>query len=74
MGVALALPPWPALAGAVRSLAPLPLAGAWLAWVVLLNGGTLAYNSAWDRDTGAVAYLRRPPAAAALAGRREPGG
>ncbi len=62
VGVALALPPWPALDGAVHSLAPLPLAGAWLAWVVLLNGGTLAYNSAWDRDTGAVAYLRRPPA------------
>lgn len=37
------------------------LAAAWLAWVVLLNGGTLAYNSAFDRDTGPVAYLRRPP-------------
>jgi hypothetical protein len=37
------------------------LAAAWLAWVVLLNGGTLAYNSAYDRDTGPVAYLPRPP-------------
>ena len=49
------------------------LAGGWLAWVVLLNGGTLAYNSAYDRDTGPVAYLPDPPlpppwlAAAALA-------
>lgn len=38
-----------------------PLLAAWAAWVVLLNGGTLAFNSAHDRDTGAVAYLRRPP-------------
>ena len=34
---------------------------AWLAWVVLLNGGTLAFNSAHDRDTGPVAYLPHPP-------------
>jgi 4-hydroxybenzoate polyprenyltransferase len=31
------------------------------AWVVCLNGGTLALNSAFDRDEGDVAYLRRPP-------------
>jgi 4-hydroxybenzoate polyprenyltransferase len=31
-------------------------------WVVCLNGGTLALNSAIDRDEGDVAYLRRPPA------------
>lgn len=37
------------------------LARAWLAWVVCLNGGTLAYNSAWDRDTTPVAYLADPP-------------
>lgn len=37
------------------------LAGAWLAWVVLLNGFTLAYNSSQDRDTGPVAYLPDPP-------------
>lgn len=30
-------------------------------WVVCLNGGTLALNSAHDRDQGDVAYLRRPP-------------
>ncbi len=27
----------------------------------MLNGGTLAFNSAYDRDTGPVAYLRNPP-------------
>ena len=32
-----------------------------IAWVVCLNGGTLALNSAFDRDEGDVAYLRRPP-------------
>lgn len=30
-------------------------------WVICLNGGTLALNSAYDRDEGDVAYLRRPP-------------
>lgn len=30
-------------------------------WVVFLNGGTLAINSAFDRDEGDIAYLRRPP-------------
>jgi len=34
---------------------------AWVAWVVLLNGGTLAFNSAYDRDTEPVAYLACPP-------------
>lgn len=32
-----------------------------LLWVVCLNGGTLAINSAFDKDEGDVAYLRRPP-------------
>ncbi len=32
-----------------------------VAWVVGLNGGTLAINSAFDQDEGDVAYLRRPP-------------
>jgi len=31
------------------------------AWVVGLNGGTLAINSAFDRDEGDIAYLRDPP-------------
>src|SRR5256886_7566848 len=30
-------------------------------WVVLLNGGTLALNSAFDRDEGDIGYLRAPP-------------
>ena len=30
-------------------------------WVVCLNGGTLALNSAFDRDEGDIAYLRSPP-------------
>jgi lycopene elongase/hydratase (dihydrobisanhydrobacterioruberin-forming) len=32
-------------------------------WVIALNGGTLALNSAFDRDEGDIAYLRRPPPA-----------
>ncbi len=32
-------------------------------WVVCLNGGTLALNSAHDRDEGDIAYLRSPPRA-----------
>jgi len=34
---------------------------AWFVFVVLLNGGTLAINSAFDRDEGDIGYLRRPP-------------
>lgn len=30
-------------------------------WVVCLNGGTLAINSAFDQDTGDIAYLHNPP-------------
>jgi len=30
-------------------------------WVVCLNGGTLAINSAFDRDETDIAYLRSPP-------------
>jgi 4-hydroxybenzoate polyprenyltransferase len=30
-------------------------------WVVCLNGGTLALNSAYYRDEGDIAYLRQPP-------------
>lgn len=32
-----------------------------LVFVIGLNGGTLALNSAFDRDEGDIAYLRRPP-------------
>lgn len=30
-------------------------------WVILLNGGTLAINSAFDRDQGDIGYLKSPP-------------
>jgi 4-hydroxybenzoate polyprenyltransferase len=32
-----------------------------LAWGVLGNGGTLAINSVYDRDTGDIGYLDNPP-------------
>ncbi|HJW73484.1 MAG TPA: UbiA family prenyltransferase [Geothrix sp.] len=34
---------------------------AWLVFVVLLNGGTLAINSAFDQDEGDIGYLKAPP-------------
>jgi len=53
---------WPILGTWQTLVAALPtLVAAWLAWVVLLNGGTLAFNSAYDRDTEPVAYLTTPP-------------
>jgi 4-hydroxybenzoate polyprenyltransferase len=30
-------------------------------WVVFLNGGTLAINSAFDNDQGDIGYLKHPP-------------
>jgi 4-hydroxybenzoate polyprenyltransferase len=38
-----------------------PLLLATTVWVVALNGGTLALNSAFDEDEGDIAYLRSPP-------------
>lgn len=66
---------WPIMAGhtALGALLALGAANAWsaapvggillglLLWVICLNGGTLAINSAWDHDEGDIAYLRRPP-------------
>ena len=34
-----------------------------LLWVVFLNGGTLAINSAFDADEGDIGYLQAPPRA-----------
>ena len=34
---------------------------AWLVFVVLLNGGTLALNSAFDQDEGDIGFLHQPP-------------
>ena len=33
----------------------------WVVFVVLLNGGTLAINSAFDQDEGDIGYLKAPP-------------
>jgi 4-hydroxybenzoate polyprenyltransferase len=49
------------LGGAVRGVRLGPALLAVLLWVVCLNGGTLAVNSAFDRDEGDVAYLHQPP-------------
>jgi hypothetical protein len=50
--------------GASRAFAAEHLGSALLGivlWVICLNGGTLALNSAFDRDEGDIAYLRQPP-------------
>lgn len=44
---------WPLPAG--------PTLLGWLVFVVLLNGGTLAINSAFDQDEGDIGYLKAPP-------------
>ncbi|HKT61240.1 MAG TPA: UbiA family prenyltransferase [Gemmatimonadales bacterium] len=49
------------LSGASRGERLAPAVVGLLLWVVCLNGGTLALNSAFDRDEGDIAYLRRPP-------------
>ena len=52
-----------ALAVGVRAF-PLLGSGFWIgvaAFVIGVNGGTLALNSAFDRDEGDIAYLRNPP-------------
>ena len=33
----------------------------WLVYVALMNGGTLAINSAFDQDEGDIGYLKAPP-------------
>jgi 4-hydroxybenzoate polyprenyltransferase len=33
----------------------------WFIFVVLMNGGTLALNSAFDQDEGDIGYLKNPP-------------
>ena len=49
------------LAGLLAGQGGWRLVAGTFAFVVCLNGGTLALNSAFDRDEGDVAYLRRPP-------------
>jgi len=48
-------------AGAAAGRALAPAAAGIALWVACLNGGTLAINSAFDRDEGDIAYLRQPP-------------
>jgi lycopene elongase/hydratase (dihydrobisanhydrobacterioruberin-forming) len=55
-GFLLALP----MAPEIASRWPAALGGV-LVFVLLLNGGTLAINSAFDRDEGDVGYLDAPP-------------
>lgn len=59
LGYLLAVGVLPALRGERLGDAALGLA----LWVVCLNGGTLAINSAYDRDEGDIGYLKNPPAA-----------
>src|SRR5688572_4715622 len=48
--------------GGLAELASLRRLGLALAlWVICLNGGTLAINSAFDRDSGDIGYLDAPP-------------
>jgi 4-hydroxybenzoate polyprenyltransferase len=49
------------LAGVLSGEGGLSLLAGAAAFVIGLNGGTLALNSAYDRDEGDIAYLRRPP-------------
>lgn len=57
------------LSGALHGVALGPALLGLVIWVVCLNGGTLALNSAFDKDEGDIGYLRRPPPPpAALAG------
>jgi 4-hydroxybenzoate polyprenyltransferase len=57
LGYVLAVGLHGAARGEARGAAALGL----MVWVVCLNGGTLAINSAFDRDEGDIAYLRQPP-------------
>ena len=49
------------LGGAARGEQLGAALGGMLIWVLLLNGGTLAINSAFDRDEGDIGYLDAPP-------------
>ncbi|MDP2876836.1 MAG: prenyltransferase [Holophaga sp.] len=47
---------------AMGSDVPLKATGfGWFVFVVLMNGGTLAINSAFDNDEGDIGYLKQPP-------------
>jgi len=43
------------------ALAARPTLLGWFVFVALMNGGTLAINSAFDQDEGDIGYLKAPP-------------
>jgi 4-hydroxybenzoate polyprenyltransferase len=49
------------LGGVMRSASLAPALLALFVWVICLNGGTLAINSAFDKDEGDIGYLIAPP-------------
>jgi 4-hydroxybenzoate polyprenyltransferase len=49
------------IVGAVRGVKLGEACFGLVVWVVFLNGGTLAINSAFDRDEGDIGYLKAPP-------------
>jgi len=49
------------VAGALGREALGPAAVGLVLWVFCLNGGTLAINSAFDKDEGDIGYLKAPP-------------
>ncbi|MDQ2768131.1 MAG: UbiA family prenyltransferase [Gemmatimonadota bacterium] len=53
------------LAASLRGTRVGMLVAGLVVWVVLLNGGTLAINSAFDNDVGDIGYLDDPPPAPA---------
>jgi 4-hydroxybenzoate polyprenyltransferase len=44
-----------------RGMQTRPALLGWLIFVALMNGGTLAINSAFDQDEGDIGYLKAPP-------------
>lgn len=61
LGVVLALGLRGTLAHLATTMGAVSIATALAIWVLFLNGGTLAVNSAFDRDEGDVGYLDAPP-------------
>jgi 4-hydroxybenzoate polyprenyltransferase len=49
------------VSGVARGERLLPALGGLAVWVIFLNGGTLALNSAFDKDEGDIGYLNAPP-------------
>jgi lycopene elongase/hydratase (dihydrobisanhydrobacterioruberin-forming) len=44
-----------------RGLRVTPSVFGWVVFVIFMNGGTLAINSAFDKDEGDIGYLKAPP-------------